>query len=205
MKIPFHIILFLKLDQNEVVISAIKWVGFFCDHVSDFSFPDILSLSLTTFFETPANGWILYRQTLLDLLGLVISCLFRWEEISMKDCSLVISCLFRWEGISINDCSLVISCLFRWEEILINDCSLVISSLFRWEEISMKDCSLVISCLFRWEEISIKDSSLVISGLFSLMSKMFKNFFFLNHRNQSFMNLHSWKPALNVCEWWKWD
>ena len=59
-KIPLHIFLFLRPVQREVFPSALKWVGFFCDHVSEFPFPDmkknfILSSSTRLWLFVSAN------------------------------------------------------------------------------------------------------------------------------------------------------
>ena len=69
LQISIHVSLFLEPVQKEVLASIIKWVGFFFDHVFDFSFPDM-------------NNFISYMFLLLRQLSFkaALSSLSSWIE-----------------------------------------------------------------------------------------------------------------------------
>ena len=72
----FSVFLFLRSIYREIIITAIKWVGFFGDHMSDFSFLSMTNFialsslhlefvysSPPIFFETPATGNLQLNQS----------------------------------------------------------------------------------------------------------------------------------------------
>ena len=81
LEIPLEIVLFLRPVQREVVTSAIKWMAFFCNHVSDFSFPDINNHHLFIFVST--NLWDVYITT--------VPSVAKWSPIFVQSSSLLLS------------------------------------------------------------------------------------------------------------------